>query len=132
MLCLFVNNCQKPSENLTVVWWFQGVEKRCIWNNEVKLNAEFWCLYFWYIYKKAGRKLNDSARMAPFIGLSRCILTNAYLFILINAFFRSQFNYCSLVWISHGCKNNRKISRLYDRCLYVLFTMINGHRFWNY
>ena len=34
----------------------------------------------------------------------------------MNAFFNSQFNYCSLIWICHSRIINKKISRLHERC----------------
>ena len=37
----------------------------------------------------------------------------------MNAFFKSQFNYCSLIWMCHSCENNNKINRLHERCLRI-------------
>ena len=38
----------------------------------------------------------------------------------MNAFFKSQFNYCSLIWMCHSCENNNKINRLHERCLRII------------
>ena len=40
---------------------------------------------------------------------------------VMNAFFNSQFNYCSLVWMCHNSTTNRKISRLHERCLRIIY-----------
>ena len=39
----------------------------------------------------------------------------------MNAFFKSQFNYCSLIWMCHSCENNNKINRLHERCLRIIY-----------
>ena len=61
--------------------------------------------------KKASRKLYALGRINPDINLSKRK-------ILMNAFFNSQFNYCSLIWICHSRIINKKISRLHERCLW--------------
>ena len=40
----------------------------------------------------------------------------------MNAFFKSQFSYCPLVWMCHSCANNGKINRLQERCLPIIFS----------
>ena len=64
--------------------------------------------------KKANRKINALARIAPFINLNKRR-------ILMNSFFRSQFNYCPLIWMCHNRTNNRKINRLHERCLRIIY-----------
>ena len=39
----------------------------------------------------------------------------------MNAFFNSQFSYSSLFWMCHNCMKNRKINRLDERCLRVIY-----------
>ena len=39
----------------------------------------------------------------------------------MNAFFNSQFNYCPLIWVCHNRMTNRKISRLHERCLRIIY-----------
>ena len=39
----------------------------------------------------------------------------------MNAFFKSQFNYCPVIWICHSRKNNNKINRLPERCLRIVY-----------
>ena len=58
--------------------------------------------------KKANRKINALARIAPFINKNKGR-------ILTNSFFRSHFNYCPLIWMCHSRTNNRKINRLHER-----------------
>ena len=64
--------------------------------------------------KKANRKINALARIAPFININKR-------HILTNSFFRSQFNYCPLIWMCHSRTNNRKINRLHERCLRIMY-----------
>ena len=63
---------------------------------------------------KANRKIKALARIAPFINLNKRR-------ILMNSFFRSQFNYCPLIWMCHNRTNNRKINRLHERCLRIMY-----------
>ena len=39
----------------------------------------------------------------------------------MNALFKSQFSYCSLVWMCHSRANNAKINRLNKRCLQIMY-----------
>ena len=64
--------------------------------------------------KKANRKINALTRIAPFISINKRR-------ILMNSFFRSQFNYCPLIWMCHSRTNNRKINRLHERCLRIIY-----------
>ena len=40
----------------------------------------------------------------------------------MNAFFKSQFSYCPLIWICHSQANNGKIKRLHERCLQIIYS----------
>ena len=42
--------------------------------------------------------------------------------ILMNAFSKSQFSYCPLIWMCHSRTNNNKINRLHERCLRIIFS----------
>ena len=39
----------------------------------------------------------------------------------MNAFFKSQFSYCSLSWMFHSRTLYYKINRLYERCLRIIY-----------
>ena len=41
--------------------------------------------------------------------------------ILMNAFFKSQFNYCSLVRMRFNRLLNTKINQLHERCLRIVY-----------
>ena len=41
--------------------------------------------------------------------------------ILMNTFFKAQFNYCPVVWIIYSRTLNNKISRLHERCLRIIY-----------
>ena len=65
--------------------------------------------------RKAGFKLNALARITPYINLNKKRLLS------LNACFMSQFNYCQFVWLCHNRTKNRKINRLYERCLRLIY-----------
>ena len=64
--------------------------------------------------KKANRKINVLARIEPFVNINKR-------HILMNSIFRSQFNYCPLIWMCHSRRNNRKINRLREKCLRIIY-----------
>ena len=41
--------------------------------------------------------------------------------IIMNTFFKSQFNYCPLVWMCCNRSLNTKINWLHERCLRIVF-----------
>ena len=55
------------------------------------------------IRQKASKKLNALARVTNYMELPKRR-------ILMNAFFRAQFNYCPAVWMFHNCSLNNKIN----------------------
>ena len=65
--------------------------------------------------KKGSRKLHALSRVTPYMNFSKRR-------ILMNAFFKSQFSYCPLVWMCHSRANNNKINRLHERCLRVIYS----------
>ena len=42
--------------------------------------------------------------------------------ILMNAFFKSQFNYCPLIWMCYSRSLNHKINRLHERCIQTIYS----------
>ena len=66
------------------------------------------------ICKKASRKLYALGRVTPYMNLSKRK-------ILMNAFFNSQFSYCPLIWMCHSRIINKKINRLHERCLRIIY-----------
>ena len=66
------------------------------------------------ICQKANRKLNALARIANYMELPKR-------HILMNAFFKSQFNYCPAIWMFHSRTLNNKINRLHERCLRIIY-----------
>ena len=67
-----------------------------------------------YLCKSASRKINALARVTPYMNISKHS-------ILMNAFSKSQFNYCPLVWMNHSRINNVKINRLREKCLRIIY-----------
>ena len=39
----------------------------------------------------------------------------------MNAFFKSQFSYCPLVWMFHSRTLNNRINKLHERCLRIIY-----------
>ena len=66
------------------------------------------------ICQKANRKLNALARLTNYMELPKRRL-------LLNAFFKAQFNYCPIVWMFHSRSLNSKINRLHERCLRIIY-----------
>ena len=65
--------------------------------------------------KNASRKIHALLRVASHMNILKRR-------ILMNAFFKSQFSYCPLVWMCHNRANNGKINRLHERCLRVIYS----------
>ena len=66
------------------------------------------------ICKKASQKINALARLAPYMGTTKKR-------IIMNTFFKSQFNYCPLVWMCCNRSLNTKIIRLHEPCLRIVY-----------
>ena len=66
------------------------------------------------ICQKASQKLNALARLAPYMGTTKK-------HILMNAFFKSQFNYCPLVWMWCNISLNSKINWMHGQCLRIVY-----------
>ena len=64
--------------------------------------------------QKASQKLNALSRLAPY-------METAKKHILINAFLKSKFNFCPLVWMCCNRSLNTKINRLHQRCLRIVY-----------
>ena len=63
--------------------------------------------------KKASRKVTESAPITSYMSLpKRCLL--------INSFFKAQFNYCPLIWMCHSRRNIRNIHQLHKSYLRIL------------
>ena len=65
------------------------------------------------ICQRANRKLNALARLTLYMELGKRRM-------LINAFFNSQFNYCSVIWMCRSRALNNKVNRLHERCLCII------------
>ena len=64
--------------------------------------------------RTASRKIHALARVIPFTNVSKRRL-------LMNSFFKTQFNCCPLIWMCQSRENNRKINRLYERFLRIIY-----------
>ena len=66
------------------------------------------------IFQKASQKKSAHAWLAPYMGTTRKS-------IIMNTFFKSQFNYCPLVWMCCNRSLNTKINWLHERCLRIVY-----------
>ena len=71
-------------------------------------------IYIESICQKANRKLNALIRTANYMELPKRR-------IVMNAVFKSQFNYCPAIWMFHSRALNNKINRLHERFLRVIY-----------
>ena len=65
------------------------------------------------VCKKAHKKLSAVSRITNYMELPKRR-------ILMNAFFKAQFNYCPIIWIFYRRCLNNKINRLQERCLRMI------------
>ena len=63
---------------------------------------------------KSQQKINALSRVTPVMNLSNKKM-------LMNSFFKSQFSYCPLAWMSHSRTINNKINHSHERCLRVIY-----------
>ena len=66
------------------------------------------------ICQRANRKLNALARLTLYMELGKRRM-------LMNAFFNSQFNCCSVIWMCHSRALDNKRNRLHERCLRIIY-----------
>ena len=52
-------------------------------------------------------------------------LTRDKIMLIMKTFIESQFNYCPLLWMCHSRELNRKINRLHERTLKVIYKIID-------
>ena len=64
--------------------------------------------------KISNQKLSALARICPYISLSKRRK-------IMNAFFKSQFSYCPLIWMFHNRSMEHKINHLHERCLRLVY-----------
>ena len=66
------------------------------------------------VCQKEIRKLNALATITNYMELPKGR-------ILMNAFFKAQFNYSPAIWMFHSHNLNSKIIRLHERCLRIIY-----------
>ena len=64
--------------------------------------------------KKGNQKLYALARISVYLNKDK-------LRIIMKTFIQSQFNYCPLVWMFHNRTLNRKINKLHERALRIVY-----------
>ena len=67
------------------------------------------------ICSKASKKLLALGRIATFMSFKKRRT-------LLKAFTESQFNYCPLIWMFHSRITNRKINRIHERALKLVYS----------
>ena len=66
------------------------------------------------ISKKAGQKLRVLLRISPY-------LTDKQKKVIYNKMIKSQFNYCSLVWVFYSRKSNNLVNKIQERALRLTY-----------
>ena len=66
------------------------------------------------ICNRVSKKLHTVARTSQFINIHKRRMT-------MKAFIASKFGYCPLVWIFHNRKSNRRVNKLHERALRIVF-----------
>ena len=66
------------------------------------------------VCKRATRKIHALVRIAPNMTVSKIL-------ILMNAFFISKFSYRPFVWMCQNRTHNKKINRLHELCLKIIY-----------
>ena len=64
--------------------------------------------------KKAGRKLNALSRISYFLSQEKRR-------IVMKSFVETQFGYCPLVWMFRGRESNKKINKIHERALRIVY-----------
>ena len=81
--------------------------KNSLWEKLLGINFDYMVNFAKHIediYQKASSKLNALARLTPY-------MTPSKICIPMNAFFKSQFDYCPFIWICCNRSLNNKINR---------------------
>ena len=63
---------------------------------------------------RVSRKVDTLARITRYMNLLKQHL-------LMNSFFKAQFNYFPLIWMNHSSENNRKINQHRERCFRIIY-----------
>ena len=71
------------------------------------------------LLKTAGQKISALARISPFMSFHKRKK-------LMNAFFKSQFSNCPLIWMFHNRTLEKKINNLHERCLRLVYLDTNS------
>ena len=66
------------------------------------------------ICQKASQKINALVRLVPYMGATKKR-------VIMNTFFKSEFNYCPLVWTCCNRSLNTNINRLHERYLRIVY-----------
>ena len=74
------------------------------------------CLYY---AKKAGKKFSLLARLSNFLSIKQRT-------VLMKSFIKSQFGYCSSIWMFHGRGLNNEINHLHERSLRIVYKDSNS------
>ena len=106
----------RPSQEVSLnVNNFKIKNSKCEKLLDVKFDSKLrFDQYITDLCRRASRRIHASARVTPFMILSKRRL-------LMNSFFKTQFNYCRLIWMCHSRESNRKINRLHERCLRTIY-----------
>ena len=70
--------------------------------------------YVTNLLKKGNQKLHGLARISKYVNKDKFKL-------IMKTFIQSQFNYCPLLWMFHSRILNKKINKLHERALRIVY-----------
>ena len=70
--------------------------------------------HIYNMLKKASQKLNALTRINSYMEQKKKT-------IIMNAYINLQFGYCALVWMMHSRQKNKKINRIYEGVLGIVY-----------
>ena len=83
--------------------------------------------------KKAGQKVTALARIAKLLPFHKRRIIKLLPFhkrrIILKSFIESQFLHCPLMWMFCSRQMNRKINRIHERALRLVYDMIKPYQF---
>ena len=103
-------NANIQKSNTTIKCWRSQDLLQIVFDNKLKFDE-----HIENICQKTNRKKQNAlAKVTSYMELPERR-------ILMNAFFKSQFSYCSDIWIFYSRSLNNEINRLLERCLRIIY-----------
>ena len=113
---LSTDKCHRSGDKHEQVWENIG-EDLISESNNAMLSIDIDLKFDKHVLKlcsKADQKLSALSRMAKLFSFNKRRTR-------VKAFLESQFKYCPIVWMCHSRRTNKKINRLHERALRIVY-----------